>query len=62
MKLVEKILDGLRLLFIPDPKTGGYREGFLESGAEIADIGAEDADLTKKLVVAVGRYLQIPQR
>ena len=44
----------LRLLIIPDPKTGGYREGFLESGAEIADIGAEGADITKKLVVAVG--------
>ena len=41
-------------LFVPDPKTGGYREGFLESGAEIADIGAEGADLAKKLVVAVG--------
>ena len=45
------------MIIIPDPKTGGYREGFLESGAEIADIGAEDADLTKKLVVAVGWYL-----
>ena len=42
------------LILIPDPKTGGYREGFLESGADIADIGAEGADLAKKLVVAVG--------
>ena len=31
-----------------------YREGLLISGAEIATIGAEDADLTTKLVVAVG--------
>ena len=38
----------------PDPKTGGYREGFLESGGDIANIGAEDADLTTKLTVAVG--------
>merc|ERR1712012_625105 len=38
----------------PDPKTGGYREGFLESGGDIANIGAEDADLSTKLVVAVG--------
>ena len=42
------------LILISDPKTGGYREGFLESGADIADIGAEGADLAKKLVVAVG--------
>merc|ERR1712130_216284 len=41
-------------VWVPDPKTGGYREGFLESGAEIADIGSEGADLAKKLVVAVG--------
>ena len=54
---MEMVWDGLRLLIIPDPKTGGYREGFLESGAEIADIGAEGADITKKLVVAVGWYL-----
>ena len=31
-----------------------HREGLLISGAEIATIGAEDADLTTKLVVAVG--------
>merc|ERR1711981_1352160 len=41
-------------VWVPCPKTGGYREGFLESGAEIADIGAEDANLAAKLVVAVG--------
>ena len=39
---------------MPCPKTGGYREGFLESGGDIANIGAEDADLTVKLTVAVG--------
>ena len=36
---------------MPCPKTGGYREGFLESGGDIANIGAEGADLTTKLVV-----------
>ena len=36
---------------MPCPKTGGYREGFLESGGDIANIGAEGADLTVKLVV-----------
>ena len=36
---------------VPCPKTGGYREGFLESGGDIANIGAEGADLTVKLVV-----------
>ena len=41
-------------VWVPDPKTGGYREGFLESGGDIANIGAEDADLTVKLTVAVG--------
>ena len=41
-------------VWVPDPKTGGYREGFLESGGDIANIGAEDADLTTKLTVAVG--------
>ena len=39
---------------VPCPKTGGYREGFLESGGDIANIGAEDADLTVKLVVVSG--------
>merc|ERR1712010_7082 len=41
-------------VWVPCPKTGGYREGFLESGGDIANIGAEDADLTTKLTVAVG--------
>merc|ERR1711981_518975 len=41
-------------VWVPCPKTGGYREGFLESGGDIANIGAEGADLTVKLVVAVG--------
>jgi len=41
-------------VWIPDPKSGGYREGYLESGGDIADIGAEDANLATKLVVAVG--------
>ena len=38
-------------VWVPCPKTGGYREGFLESGGDIANIGAEGADLTTKLVV-----------
>merc|ERR1712010_309111 len=41
-------------VWVPCPKTGGYREGFLESGGDIANIGAEDADLATKLTVAVG--------
>ena len=41
-------------VWVPDPKTGGYREGLLLEGAEIATIGAEDADLTTKLTIAVG--------
>ena len=42
---------------VPCPKTGGYREGFLESGGDIANIGAEGADLTVKLVVVSGSRL-----
>ena len=41
-------------VWVPDPKTGGYREGLLLDGAEIASIGAEDADLAAKLTIAVG--------
>ena len=41
-------------VWVADPKTGGYREGMLEAGAEIASIGAEGADLATKLTVAVG--------
>ena len=36
-----------------DAKTHGYKEGILESG-EIGTLGAEGADLTVKMVVAVG--------
>ena len=36
-----------------DAKTHGYKEGLLESG-EIGTLGAEGADLTVKMVVAVG--------
>ena len=41
-------------VWVPDPKTGGYREGLLLEGAEITSIGAEDADLATKLTVSVG--------
>ena len=41
-------------VWVPDPKTGGYREGLLLEGAEITSIGAEDADLATKLTIAVG--------
>ena len=41
-------------VWISDPKTHGYREGLLLSGGDIASLGAEDADLTTKLTVAVG--------
>ena len=36
-----------------DAKTHGYKEGLLESG-EIGTLGAEGADTTVKMVVAVG--------
>ena len=39
----------LLLMLIPTP-----REGLLESGAEIASIGAEGSDLSTKLTVIVG--------
>merc|ERR1712156_613167 len=48
-----KPYEAKKSVWVPCPKTGGYREGFLESGGDIANIGAEDADLTTKLVVAV---------
>merc|ERR1712156_689090 len=49
-----KPYEAKKSVWVPCPKTGGYREGFLESGGDIANIGAEGADLTTKLVVAVG--------
>ena len=36
-----------------DAKTHGYKEGLLESG-EIGTLGAEGADTSVKMVVAVG--------
>ena len=46
-----KPYEAKKSVWVPCPKTGGYREGFLESGGDIANIGAEGADLTTKLVV-----------
>merc|ERR1719341_470507 len=40
-------------VWIMDAKTHGYKEGILESG-EIGTLGAEGADLSVKMVVAVG--------
>ena len=40
-------------MWITDTKTHGYKEGLLESG-NIVDLGAEGADLSVKMVVAVG--------
>ena len=40
-------------VWIMDAKTHGYKEGILESG-EIGTLGAEGADLSAKMVVAVG--------
>merc|ERR1712107_874070 len=47
-----KPYDSKKSVWIADPKTNGYREGLLESG-DIASLGAEGADLTVKMVVAV---------
>lgn len=41
-----------------DAKTHAYKEGLLESG-DIASLGAEGADLSAKMVVAVGRDQQL---
>ena len=49
----QKVYDSKKSVWIADPKTNGYREGLLESG-DIASLGAEGADLTVKMVVAVG--------
>merc|ERR1711971_755242 len=48
-----KAYDSKKSVWIADPKTNGYREGLLEDG-DIASLGAEGADLTVKMVVAVG--------
>ena len=48
-----KPYDAKKSVWIADPKTSGYRQGLLEDG-DIASLGAEGADLTVKMVVAVG--------
>merc|ERR1711910_36075 len=48
-----KPYDPKKSVWIMDAKTHGYKEGLLESG-EIGTLGAEGADLTVKMVVAVG--------
>ena len=48
-----KPYDPKKSVWIADPKTNGYRQGLLEDG-DIASLGAEGADLTAKMVVAVG--------
>jgi hypothetical protein len=48
-----KVYDPKKSVWIMDAKTHGYKEGLLESG-EIGNLGAEGADLTVKMVVAVG--------
>ena len=45
--------DTKKSVWIMDAKTHAYKEGLLESG-DIASLGAEGADLTVKMVVAVG--------
>ena len=45
--------DPEKAVWTADPKTSGYRQGLLEDG-DIASLGAEGADLTVKMVVAVG--------
>merc|ERR1712156_1309456 len=49
-----KPYEAKKSVWVPCPKTGGYREGFLESGGDITTIGAEDSDLKAKCVVSVG--------
>merc|ERR1719400_2540682 len=48
-----KVYDPKKSVWIMDAKTHGYKEGLLESG-EIGTLGAEGADTTVKMVVAVG--------
>ena len=50
----KKVYDPKKSVWVPCPKTGGFREGLLESGPEITTIGAEDSDLKAKCVVSVG--------
>jgi len=48
-----KPYDPKKSVWVSDPKTGGYREGLLETG-DIVQIGAEGADVAQKMTVAVG--------
>merc|ERR1711971_1270128 len=48
-----KVYDTKKSVWIMDAKTHAYKEGLLESG-DIATLGAEGADLSAKMVVAVG--------
>merc|ERR1711963_1186699 len=48
-----KVYDTKKSVWIMDAKTHAYKEGLLESG-DIASLGAEGADLSAKMVVAVG--------
>ena len=48
-----KVYDPKKSVWIMDAKTHGYKEGLLESG-EIVNLGMEGADLSVKMVVAVG--------
>ena len=48
-----KPYDPKKSVWIMDAKTHGYKEGLLESG-EISTLGAEGADLSVKMTVAVG--------
>ena len=49
----QKPYDPKKSVWINDEKTGGYKEGLLESG-EISQLGMEGADLSVKMTVAVG--------
>ena len=49
----KKVYDPKKSVWVPCPKTGGFREGLLESGPEITTIGSEDSDLKAKCVVSV---------
>merc|ERR1712045_775409 len=48
-----KVYDTKKSVWIMDAKTHAYKEGLLESG-DIASLGAQGADLSAKMVVAVG--------
>merc|ERR1711962_1550 len=49
-----KPYEAKKSVWVPCPKTGGYREGFLESGGDIANIGADLEDPASKCLVVVG--------